>query len=450
MQYFFAVLLALLCSCSYTQGYKIEIKLKGAENQKIYLGTYFGNKKLVVDSVILDAGGQGLFSGENKLEHGLYLIILPERTYFDIIVSDDQDFSISNNIDNITEFFNSSGSDENLFFSDFQKFTYNSHLKLQELTAGLSEKEALTIRDSINNIVRNKRKEYISKHKGSFFSELLYAMEEPEMPENINELSEEQAFQYYKQNYFSHINFNDERLIRSPIVFNKINHFFMHLCEWYPDSVTKYAFYLLDKSSNNKDFFYYVFVHLYNELSVTGKFSCDEAYVAMLKKFINSEQLWWADENFKTGMKMQIKLLEPTLTGITSPSLSLFDIHNKPFNISEIKADWILLFFWDPDCQHCSSFYQKLNSVANKPEYSSIVFITVNTASEMDKWKAYIEKNTAPFIHTIADPKKPEQLDPWNLFATPRIFVLDKEMKIVLKDPDPDYIPLFLNKLKAK
>jgi hypothetical protein len=444
MPKFYFLLLSLLSTISYSQGYQIDIKFKGAENKKIYLGTYYGNQKLIVDSVLLDGTGSGRFSGEKGLEQGLYIIALPDITYFDIIVSNDQKFSVYNDIADITNNLKITGSDENEYFSDFQKFTYNKQLEIKAIDTKLPEKQIAFKKDSLFRLIYTRRKEIIAKYKGTLFTNMLIAMEEPDVPDSIVALGEEAAFQYYKRNYFNNIDFSDERLTKTPIIYNKINHFFLNLCEWHPDSVTKYALLLCEKSENNKNFFYYVFNHLYRGLSLSGKFMNDEAYVALMKKYMDSGKLWWADETLISSFKTTVKMLDPTLSGSVAPPLSLKDVKNADFNISNVKTDWFILFLWETDCKHCAAFYEKLKTLAGKPEYAGITFIAVNSTGDFNKWKTFIEGNPAPFIQTIADPANPKQLDAWNLFATPRIFVLDNSMHIRLKDPDPDKILLYL------
>jgi peroxiredoxin len=218
----------------------------------------------------------------------------------------------------------------------------------------------------------------------------------------------------------------------------------MQLCEWNPDTVTRCGLWLAEKAENSRYFFYYVFNHLYHGFSVTGKFNCDEAYVALIKKYLESGKLWWADDNFVYGAKMQLKLLEPTLAGGPAPELSLLDTSRNPFDLSKIKSKWLLLFFWDPECSHCASFYTAFGELARQPQYSEMTFVAVNIGSNYETWMSYIASHNVPFIHTMSDPEKKSLLDAWNLFATPRIFVLDTSRKIMLKDPDPGYLLLYL------
>lgn len=438
MPFLIAALLCLLSSCSFTQGYKMDVEIKGAENKKIYLGTYYGNQKLVLDSCMLNAEGKGVFQGKEKLTEGLCLIIIPEEAFFDIIINSDQHFSIFNDMKNTTEHLSFKGSDENTWFAEYQKSAYKLYREMASPGAKLAFK------DSIVNLIKVKRQEVIRNHQGSFLSKILYAMEEPEIPPSVLSAGDEASYQYYKQHYFDHIDFTDDRMLQTPVLYNKLNHFFMQLCEWNPDTVTRYGLWLAEKAENSKYFFYYVFNHLYHGFSVSGKFNCDEAYVALIKKYLDSGKLWWSDDTFVQGAKMQLKVLEPTLAGNPAPLLSLVDTSRNSFDLSKIKSKWLLLFFWDPECSHCKSFYSTFANLASQPQYSEMTFVAVNIGNDYQKWISYIRSDNAPFIHTMSDPEKKSLLDAWNLFATPRIFVLDANRTILLKDPDPVTLPLYI------
>lgn len=439
MRLLLVYVIILVSNVSFSQGYKIDIQLKGAEQQKVYLGTYYGHQKLIADSCILDEKGKGTFAGTEAFKHGLYMIAVPEKVYFDIIVSNDQHFEVYNDASNVSENFRVKGSDENQLFSEFQATMYTTQQSLNKARTADGNIPA-AIRDSIAEKVRIIRKEYIRKSTGTFFSLLLTAMEEPEVPESVIARGEEAAFQYYKQNYFSNIPFGDERFLQTPILYNKINHFFLHLCEWKTDTILRYTEMLCRKAEENKDIFYYVFNHLYHGFSVNGKFFNDEAYVYMAKTYLNSGKLWWADENLLTSMKNQVDAMEPTLIGKTAPPLDLVDSNQHRIDLTAMKAGWLILFFWDPECKNCASFYENLSRLASSPDYAEMVFVAVCISTDTGQWKKHLKEHPAPFIQTISNSASSSQLDVWNLITTPRIYVLDREMKIFLKDPDPEYL----------
>ena len=81
--------------CQTEKGYNISLSVKGLSQSSVYLAYHLGNRQYIKDSVKLDMGGNSTFKGENKLDKGVYIIVLPGNRYFEFLMTDDQHFSIS-------------------------------------------------------------------------------------------------------------------------------------------------------------------------------------------------------------------------------------------------------------------------------------------------------------------------------------------------------------------
>ena len=60
-----------------TTGKSISITLTPLKNCWIYLGSYYGKGKALVDSARLDENSKGIFKGPNKLTSGVYFVVSP-------------------------------------------------------------------------------------------------------------------------------------------------------------------------------------------------------------------------------------------------------------------------------------------------------------------------------------------------------------------------------------
>src|SRR5688500_17572945 len=74
-------------------GYSIKLKVNGIKDTVCYLGNYYGDKQYLKDSAKVDASGKFIFEGKENLDGGIYLIILPDKKYFELIVDKEQFFS---------------------------------------------------------------------------------------------------------------------------------------------------------------------------------------------------------------------------------------------------------------------------------------------------------------------------------------------------------------------
>ena len=61
-------------------GHNIEITLKPFKNTKVYLGTNYGQNRVLADSAMLNDASLGYFKGKEKLTPGIYkLILVPQQ-----------------------------------------------------------------------------------------------------------------------------------------------------------------------------------------------------------------------------------------------------------------------------------------------------------------------------------------------------------------------------------
>src|ERR1700744_1782966 len=126
MKNILVALAASLCLLkAYPQrGYSIHLHLKPYTGGKVYLGYYYGKIKALADSVILDAGGDGVFTGKDKLTGGVYFIVSPSRAIlFELLIDSSQHFSIQADTTKMPGSIVFTGSPENDVFLAYTRFT---------------------------------------------------------------------------------------------------------------------------------------------------------------------------------------------------------------------------------------------------------------------------------------------------------------------------------------
>ncbi len=85
----------LLTSHVHAQGYEIKLNVRKMAGKEVILANYFEGKAYAVDTARLDATGTGVFKKENrKLARGMYLLLFSPNNYPNLIIGDDQHFTI--------------------------------------------------------------------------------------------------------------------------------------------------------------------------------------------------------------------------------------------------------------------------------------------------------------------------------------------------------------------
>jgi hypothetical protein len=67
------------------QGYEIKGKIKGWKDTVVYLGNYYADKTVVKDTSRINARGEFVFKGSKALPGGIYLIVTPDKKFFEIL-----------------------------------------------------------------------------------------------------------------------------------------------------------------------------------------------------------------------------------------------------------------------------------------------------------------------------------------------------------------------------
>ncbi len=168
-------------------GYEIDITLDGLADSTIFLAYHLGDKQYIRDTIRLDMSGHSVIRGDEALPQGIYMIVLPDRKYFEVLISKDQNFSLRcvyNDYFNTLRF---SGSDENSAFLAYQK----KWMGMQQRDADLGKRAQNNRQnsDSVKILVAEQKaqesnmiaylKEVIAENNGNLLALLVKAMLPP-------------------------------------------------------------------------------------------------------------------------------------------------------------------------------------------------------------------------------------------------------------------------------
>ena len=252
------------------EAYDISFQIKDLKNSKCMLGNYFGDKQYIQDSCITDENGKGFFKKNKTLPGGIYLFVLPNKKYFEILLDKDQQFSFETDTLDFIENTKFKGSDDNTLFYKYLSFITRQQKAVEPLRTKYQDKN--TSPDSaaavykriikIDEAVKNYKLTYIKEHGNTMLSQVFKATEDPEIPETPKlangQLDSTFAYRYYKKHFFDQVDFSDDRLLRTPIFHSKLDQYLEKLVMQIPDSLNKEADYLVSKARANKEVFKYV------------------------------------------------------------------------------------------------------------------------------------------------------------------------------------------------
>ena len=124
----------------------------------------------------------------------------------------------------------------------------------------------------------------------------------------------------------------------------------------------------------------------------------------------------------------------------------MVDTLNQLVSMHDIKADYLLLLFWDPSCGHCETEIPKLKEFYDRQKDSlGIKIFTICSDTNLVKWKETIRKRKMNWIN-VDGPRTltGDYHDQYDISSTPVIYLLDSKKIILAKHLLTEQIYQFL------
>ena len=377
------------------------------------------------------------------------MIVLPGRKYFEILISSDQYFSLTCSFSDYFNTLKFSGSDENSAFVDYQR----KWIVMQQHASAIAKRiqnnkqnsDSLKILGPAQKAYEESMKSYlksvIRENEGTFLAILVKALLPIDIPEfsvpigfsNPDSVKWVRNYNYNKNHFFDNIDLTDERLLRTPILYARLDAFFTNVLIQSPDSINKEIDKLLKKCNGNYKIFQFVAVYLFNHFRESEIMGQDAVMVKLADDIYLSGKADWVTKEFKDDLRKQIDLLRPNLIGKKAENIVMDSYKGIFVSLYDVEKDFTILYFWEPDCGHCKEATPKLKTFYDKPKDYSLEVFAVCTTSDKTKWTKYIEDNKLTWINGW-DPKRSSHFDYYyNVQSTPTVYILDKNKKIIAK-----------------
>ena len=466
----------LIAFCGYSQGYDIHLTLKPFTNAKVYLGYHYGKVKAVADSVILDGNSSGVFKGSTKLAGGIYFIVSPKKEIlFELLVDEQQQFSISADTLRLPASIVFTGSPENKTFLEYTSFM-NSHGKelatLQsQLTQAKTKNDSAALKQRIgilNEEVKMNGNQFRTRTRIPCW--LLYSSPQrsiiPPAPPLANGRPDSTfAYHYYKAHYWDNISFTDDRLLRTPIFEPKLDRYYKDLVSPEPDSIDREIDHMLLYSRTNKEMFKFLLVYFTQKYINPEFMGQDAVFIHIFEKYINTGQADFFTEKYRKFVDDRAYSIMANLIGQPAANLEMTDTAGKTKSLYEVPANFVVVCFWDPTCSHCKETIPKLDSMFQaKWKYQGVQVFAVMVDGGQDNWLNFIRThNLGDWINVyqttaqhdaVAAAGRPDYRQLYDVYQTPVLYLLDKEKRIVAKkltyQQVDEVISLKLKKVNAR
>jgi hypothetical protein len=420
----------LLSSFSQTteKGYNIVYKTQNTKDKLLYLTGIYGNNAYLIDSAKYSKKGYVFKNSKQILPDGFYYIKTKNgNVLVDFFIEQTRKFSIVETDKEII-FHNS---EENLVYQQFKKDLWaDNDLRIYHYTAP----ESLL---------------------GKFILAQYVPVSVPSFNWGSHDGQAAAAQKYYQfliAHYYDNVDFKDYRLMYTPLDIDLKDFFFELL---YPQtaenviqSVENLFHRILDEVPTPeqyrvRDFYLKKLIHLY--ISAEPKF--DEVFVYLVDNYVATlTQSQFISEAEIGVFKRVADRKRKTLEGSIVPVFESFTNEHYKVSTADINANYTLLWFWDPDCEHCTEYTPIMYDFYTKyHELYNFEVIACSVTEDYDRWLNFINEyplwlNTSYAIET----PNYDATDFFNFNETPALFIIDKNHKIVARQfPLDDLFEIF-------
>ncbi|MFI5219349.1 MAG: redoxin domain-containing protein [Bacteroidia bacterium] len=448
---FSTAVILFFSNLGYSQNaFNLKITVKGVPKDSLCrLANYYGDKQYLKDSALADAKGTVVFKAKEKLPGGIYLFVLPNKKYFEFIIDKEQNFSLETDTADLVKHMKVTGSRDNELFFNYIKFINEKSAAIEPLRAeydknkdNKEEREKAQKKiEEINKEVVGMKLKFMEDNPDAFMTKVFKTSKDVEMPDppmknpdgSIDSVGQ---FRYYKAHFFDNLDLTDERMLRTPVLFPKIEQYVKKLTVQMPDSINEAADYLVKLSRPSPEVFKFIVWWITNQYETSTIMGMDAVFVHMAENYYTKDQAYWADSTTLYKIADRAKTLKPILIGKKVRNLVLLDTAGTYQALYNIKKPFTVLIFWDPDCGHCQKEMPKLKELYDKVKSKGVEVYAVDNEVEEDKWKKFIREHNLNWIN-VADLKLQNNFrHEYDLISTPQIFLLDENKTIVAKRID--------------
>ncbi len=484
------LLLAFLTLTTLSFSQKIKLKVNGQKDTTVFLIKYYGKNLLYADTAQMK-GGMVEFEGK-KQKPGIVGLLLPGQKYFEFIYNNEE-IQLETTGPDFVNNMKVKKSAENSIFIDYIKFINTERQKANDL---VGKRDALKKTDegykvlsaeidSISKKVIAYQNKIVTDNTGKLVSKVVKMsmdVKVPEAPKNVDgsPVDSNFAYHYFRDHFFDNFDLADDRLVNTPIFHSKLDYFFSQsMLIQHPDTIVKYAYWFCDKLNPKSEMFKYAVIHITSTFEKSKIMGMDKVFVKMGEKYYCSKNaegkspaFWMAEDKLK-DLCEKVNTNKVLVQGVRPPNISLRDTTDVNWrDFYSIKADYTILYFWESDCGHCKKSTPKLQKLYEeklKARNVEIFGVSKGIDDDFGKWKKFIKDNKLTYINVAltnslfrAAQENALQFIPkyttlealnyqetYDVVTTPRVFILDKDKKIIGKGLSIAQLEDFMDKIQG-
>ena len=424
----------------YCAGYNIKVYCKAPDGSVAYLYKFDILDTKLVDSAIFKKGKAVFKSVRSKekndvsklIPRGFYQLVCDNRAYpFSIIINQQTSFNVY--VKELVISFDNTSDNESLDLHWQERDIQNSDENVLLKTILMAESGANNAFEAVNKaaeLTSTMPESFLGKYYRLNYEIMKTAQsDDPAIFFTFSAVPKEDY-----QRVISQVDFTDARYCHSSsMLFPFIEEYLTSDNRESTAEIITEVDTILVRAARGGRYQCGMYAHwLYNIFDRTG----DPYYEPVMLHIYDTYDRGWIPEDQERRIKRQMDRIRKLAPGAQIPELTAYDINGKQHSTNEIQTKYTILWFWDPDCDHCQEMTPVLHDLyQEKADELDFEVFAVEVNDDYDRWTAFSEKHgLSDWINlsTSMGETSVDYIEYFDIVTTPVILLIDNEKNHVI------------------
>jgi len=202
---------------------------------------------------------------------------------------------------------------------------------------------------------------------------------------------------------------------------------------------------LLDQADKNQAMYAFFYSKMeYYFSNPNSALRNDEYYIPVLEHMIASNSL---DEPRKVRPSAILPVLNKNRPGTKAANIHFTHASGRKDALTNIKSDYILVVFYDFDCEDCNvlkKLIEESEVIKEMQKQRKLAILAIYPGANMEGWAKSSPQIPASWINGYDHNEEIGREGTYFLRSIPTLFFLDKEYMVIMKEPPFEYVEYFL------
>ena len=458
------LLTLFLCALTFTSfaqsGYQIRIKTEKIQADSLFIKSYNVKSKKFTNLLSVKFTNDITLKEKTPLDAGIYIIEADSIMLSEFLISDakNQKFTISFLEDDIKI----EGSKENSANRAYMKQMREFDLQFKDLNTEFQMKQREVPKSMMQSLLdtfvvkldkhsaekREYQEKIINENKGTLLASIIRCSIEVPPPPHDYYRNQVKLLSYVSEHFFDAYTWNDERLLQTPVLYNKFRTFAQQISQLDAEITIPIVLKALDASKKSRNLHFALFDFLEHEFgNVKSLYRDEQLYVAMLKDILKLADM---EETRKKFYEYELNLITKNQPGEQAVNFNILLSNGDTTNLYAIDAELLLIYFQNPDCPTCGEFREKMKnmeSLYHALSSGKLKILTVYFEENEELWRNYLKtKAFTNWVHGWNYDLEISEKHLYDVRIIPTIMVLDKNKKVIKKDIFPNELEDWLKR----